>query len=208
MFTEERDGGGTDEPRIPTGIEGWAGSIPRLPAPLVLESMRTFDLTERRFGRLLVVARNGSNASRHWLWECLCDCGKTVNVSTTHLTNGHTVSCGCSKAERLTRANLIHGQASGGGTSEYNSWKAMLQRCENPNDKDWPSYGGRGISVCDRWRNSFLAFFSDMGLRPGPEYSIDRKDNDGNYTASNCRWATPSEQRLNQRERVLRRANG
>jgi hypothetical protein len=83
---------------------------------------------------------------------------------------------------------------------EYKVWAAMIQRCSNPNNADYPDYGGRGIRVCDRWLK-FANFYADMGPRPSPQHSIDRIDNDGNYALGNCRWATAADQRANQRPR-------
>ena len=92
-----------------------------------------------------------------------------------------------------------HGQCSGGTiSSEYRSWDQIKQRCQNPNNKYYKDYGGRGIKVCTRWQ-IFPNFFEDMGKRPGSEYSIDRIDNGGNYEPDNCHWATPHEQRVNMR---------
>jgi hypothetical protein len=98
------------------------------------------------------------------------------------------------------RRRFVHGHASHANRSpEYVCWMGIVQRCANPRNKAYARYGGRGIAVCERWRNSFAAFLADMGTRPSPTHSIDRKDNDGNYEPGNCRWATPREQRLNQR---------
>jgi hypothetical protein len=94
------------------------------------------------------------------------------------------------------RAKEKHGQY---GTPEYRIWTAMIQRCHNPHNAGYPNYGGRGISVCLAWRNSFMAFISDMGPRPDPSLSLDRIDNDGHYGPDNCRWATLQEQRANRR---------
>lgn len=93
-------------------------------------------------------------------------------------------------------------------SSEYHSWCAMKSRCSNPNNEKYEQYGGRGIAVCDRWRDSFLAFYEDMGPKPAANYSIDRKDNGGGYEPSNCRWATQSEQCSNKRATVLYEYNG
>ena len=89
------------------------------------------------------------------------------------------------------------------GTPEYKAWKAMKQRCFNPNNKQYLDWGGRGITVCDRWKNSFENFLADMGLKPTPKHSIDRIDNDDNYFSDNCRWATKAEQQNNQRTKPL-----
>ena len=89
------------------------------------------------------------------------------------------------------------------GTPEYKAWRAMKDRCFNPNTKYYSNWGGRGIAVCDRWKNSFQNFFLDMGSRPTAKHSLDRIDNDGNYSVENCRWATKAEQQNNQRSNRL-----
>lgn len=141
-----------------------------------------------RYGRLVVVAYAGNNRHQQRQYTARCDCGVEIVVNGYALTNGNTQSCGCLQRERFT--NRTHGLT---GTPEYRVWKNMNQRCANPNGDDWERYGGRGITVCERWRNSFEAFLADMGPMPGPGYSIDREDSRGNYEPANCRWITISE---------------
>lgn len=125
-----------------------------------------------------------------------------------HIPQCPTVSGTDSRTGRLwTR----HGVTSGGrsnGTPEYAVWKVLKQRCLNPRNAKYPLYGARGITVCDRWRDSFAAFIADMGPRPGKGYSVERKENDGNYEPGNCEWATAKEQAANRRPRsCYRRAS-
>ena len=128
--------------------------------------------------------------------KCVCDCGNIGSYFLFNLKSGKTKSCGCLyKESRAT--NVTHGHSK---TPLYVCWKSMKSRCYNKNRKDYYLYGGRGIIVCDRWINSYENFLSDMGEKPSAEYSIDRIDVNGNYEPSNCRWATPTEQRLNQRK--------
>ncbi len=161
----------------------------------------------KRVGHLTVIALAGINKHRETTWRCRCDCGKETIVSRGRLRTGHTKSCGCLKAETDTRRTLKHGNAQGGtgaSTPTYRSWLSMNQRCTNPKKKTWKHYGGRGITICERWRgeNGFQNFLADMGPRPAG-MTLDRwPNNNGNYEPGNCRWATPSQQNRNQRRRA------
>jgi hypothetical protein len=149
-------------------------------------------LSGKRFGRWRVIHRaEGVNPSRtHWL--CRCSCGKKRIVCGARLKFGLSKSCGCLKRDLLT----IHGMSK---SPEFRSWDSMLQRCTNRHAPNWKYYGGRGITVCSLWRRSFAAFYRDMGRRPFGR-SLDRRNNDGDYTHSNCRWATKATQMTNKRQ--------
>ena len=163
------------------------------------------NLIGHRFGRLTVLSRLVTSYKKNALWECRCNCGNIHVVSSAHL--GFTKSCGCLKREiatsRIYQQLTRHGRS---GTSEHTAWIQMRQRCSLPNHRAWKDYGGRGVTVCERWLNSFENFFADMGMKPSPKHSIDRVNNDGNYEPNNCRWATKSEQRRNQRPRMVQHA--
>ena len=167
------------------------------------------DLTGVQFGRLTVLRRFEVASKQRVIWLCQCTCGATKPVLAGSLASGRSRSCGCLNVELTKRrwsmgqANptLRHGHASNGKlTPTYHSWTGMIGRCENPNRPNFSYYGGRGITVCARWRNSFEAFLEDMGERPAGT-SIDRINNAGHYEPGNCQWATKSHQQRNQRPR-------
>ena len=159
------------------------------------------------FHRLTVVEFCGTTKGGHSrLWKCVCECGKFKVVRAGCLRSGHTKSCGCIKDEKFIIRNTTHGLTK---APEYHIWQAMISRCYHKKNIGFKNYGGRGITVCERWRKSFAAFFEDMGPRPSAKHSIDRfPDNDGNYEPGNCRWATIDQQVTNKRTTVLLTFNG
>lgn len=154
------------------------------------------DLTNSRFGRLIVLSFGGQTRYRNAKWNCLCECGTSIVVSSGNLRNGNTKSCGCLQRDRVIEISTTHGKCY---SSVYHTWVSMKQRCFDSAVHHYKYYGGRGITVCDRWLNSFENFYADMGDKPSPDHSIDRKNNYGNYEPSNCRWATATDQMHNRR---------
>lgn len=157
----------------------------------------------KRYGRLVAVEPVGRSVHRDVMWRCTCDCGNSVEVRSGSLTSGNSTSCGCKQREHaatLGGAHPTHGHSRRGSLSpEYRAWRAMKSRCYWPPFIEFQNYGGRGIVVCDRWRESFETFLADIGPRPGKGWSLDRIDVNGNYEPSNCRWATAKEQASNTR---------
>lgn len=155
------------------------------------------DLTGRRFGHLTVSRYTHSAAHGHAVWECRCDCGRTVQRLAKDIKRAKEPSCGCKHATNKAHKNTYHGLT---GTTVYGCWARMLQRCLNPKDGAYHNYGGRGIGVCERWMD-FADFYADMG-HPPEGMSIERRDNDGSYHPDNCYWASKAEQVRNHRRNV------
>lgn len=165
----------------------------------------TLNLIGQTYGRLTVTSRTTPPGESPF-WVCACSCGSKTIVPSNSLRTGNTKSCGCLQRERAAetqRRRITHGHTRNRTSSpEYRAWLGIHSRCTDPNNKSWPRYGGRGITVCIRWK-TFETFFEDMGKRPvgtqgkRARYSIDRINNGGNYEPLNCRWASVATQQTN-----------
>lgn len=159
--------------------------------------MKMHDLSGRRFGRLTAIAFQSvaSTGRKRIFWQCQCDCGGTASVITSSLLVGYTKSCGCLQREAATEKGIKHGESH---TRRYKTWAGIIQRCTNPRNQAFRNYGGRGITVCEKWR-TYEGFAEDVPPAPEGDFSLDRIDNDKGYEPGNVRWATPKMQRSNQR---------
>lgn len=163
--------------------------------------MKAKDLTNRVFGKLSVKERVLENKNRRAMWLCFCSCGSKIIISSNGLLNGGTKSCGCIKnekvIERSTKHNLVRNPI-------YRVWQNAKNRCYNQNVKEYKNYGGRGIQMCNEWKNDFMPFYQwsiENGYKEN--LTIDRINNDGNYEPTNCRYATKETQSTNRRNIVF-----
>lgn len=149
--------------------------------------MKRIDIIGQRFGKLVVIASAEKSKWHQLKWSCKCDCGNEKKVFGNDLKRGRTLSCGCANKHGMSNTRL------------YKSWQQMLDRCLNPNNKRYKDYGGRGITICDRWMK-FENFHEDMGDRSSKNHSIDRINNEDGYSLENCKWSTRSQQQRNRRD--------
>lgn len=161
------------------------------------------DRTGKRYGKLTALYISSTNPIK---WHCRCDCGNECDVISYNLPNGNTKSCGCEQKKIASKTHKIHGMKN---TRLYYIWIGMKERCTNPKNKRYNRYGGRGIKICEEWKNDFIAFYKwakDNGYKD--ELTIDRINVDGNYEPNNCRWASWKEQANNTSNNLVYELNG
>lgn len=173
------------------------------PNPLV-------DLTGKKFGRLTVVRLIGMMGRyKRPTWLCACRCGSYSRACSGNLVSGNAKSCGCYNRDMTGFFSTTHGETKDHKRSkEYRAWKSIKDRCYLKTAKSYERYGGRGITMCMAWMDSFPEFLKDVGRAPSADHSIERKDNNGNYEPGNVRWATVKEQARNKRTNVFGTFNG
>jgi hypothetical protein len=193
---------------MPVGLHHPTATPHRCPPMKGVPTMSDFiDLSGQTFGRLIALYRDprpktsSGRVISHFLCQCLC--GKYVSVQSAHLRSGHTTSCGCWHHQLVQERSTKHGAARRRHVMpEYRSWCHMHSRCTNPRDAKYRLYGARGITVVESWQD-FPQFLADMGPRPSPLHTIERRNNDGPYSPENCYWATPAQQSRNTRQTVF-----
>lgn len=157
----------------------------------------TLDLKNKRFGKLVAIEPCGKSKNGAILWRCLCDCGNETVVTSSNLNSGSTMSCGCLYHDGTNKKSYKHGLSN---DRIHRIWRGMKGRCGNPNCKSFKNYGGRGITVCNEWKNDFANFYNwSMENGYSDDKSIDRIDVNGNYEPSNCRWTDIDTQSNNRR---------
>lgn len=164
----------------------------------------------QQLGNLIFLNREPAVDKRcHPMAKFKCSCGKEFITRIESVINLRTNSCGCQTKQLASKVRTIHGGSTGGKkTPEYNSWQAMYARCYNSKHQNYHRYQQLGITICDEWKNSFVNFIKDMGLKPSPTHTLDRIDNTKGYYKENCRWATPTEQARNKRDTHFVEYNG
>lgn len=174
-----------------------------------MKKTRRLDLTGNRYFRLMALRLSYKTSPKSTYWECICDCGNIVHVHIGNLRSGQVKSCGCLLKETSTKRghdSATHGMSK---TVEFRTWIAMIDRCRNPNTPCYKNYGGRGISVCERWSNDFgfENFLEDMGRKP-KGMTLERTDNNKGYSPDNCEWASTGKQAGNKRNTLKIEVNG
>lgn len=165
---------------------------------------RFIDCTGKKFGRLRVVSYAGRRVGGS-IWNCICKCGVETITAGGKLRGKLTKSCGCLSREKILATLTTHGRS---GTPEYAIYKTMKGRCLTKTNRQYADYGGRGITICDRWNDSFENFIKDMGNRPHAKMTLERRDNEKGYCPENCYWSTKIQQARNKRSNILLTING
>jgi hypothetical protein len=160
---------------------------------------KAVDITGVKLNSLTAVSYAGAEKGKS-IWNLRCDCGNEILLASSEFKKGKQKSCGCQRAKAVGEANTKHGYAR---SPMYAVWRSMIDRCKLPTHQAWHNYGGRGISVCEKWRSGFMAFWEDMGSTYVKGLTLERIDVNGNYTPENCAWTTCKKQARNKRNNVL-----